>query len=382
MTDFRPPSSGGEVGPFYIRMLEQLGEAMEDAPNKIPALKNHELVISGFVWQQGWNDMCDQDAINQYTDNLVNFISDIRKQVGIRDLPFVFGELGNGGPAEDGSMKRFRDAQAAVAAKGIKNVSYVETTDFARLPKNSPNQGHGHHWYGNAESYFLLGNALGKSMVQLLKTEADADRKQKARVLILGDSISIGYTPTVQKLLANDAVVFRPMQSEKKPENCAGTDNGIANIDRWLKIDGGNWDVIHFNFGLHDLKHVSAQTGKNSNNATDPLQSNPEEYQQQLTEIVSKLKKTNARLILGTTTPVPPGAKPLREETSPPIYNEIAKKIARENGIEINDLYAHALARLSEIQRPANVHFSAEGSQVLGKKVATAIAEALANRNQ
>jgi len=97
---------------------------------------------------------------------------------------------------------------------------------------------------------------------------------------------------------------------------------------------------------------------------------------------VSKLKKTNARLILGTTTPVPPGAKPLREETSPPIYNEIAKKIARENGIEINDLYAHALARLSEIQRPANVHFSAEGSQVLGKKVATAIAEALANRNQ
>ena len=98
MTDFRPPSSGGEVGPFYIRMLEQLGEAMEDAPNKIPALKNHELVISGFVWQQGWNDMCDQDAINQYTDNLVNFISDIRKQVGIRDLPFVFGELGNGGP--------------------------------------------------------------------------------------------------------------------------------------------------------------------------------------------------------------------------------------------------------------------------------------------
>lgn len=382
MTDFRPPSSGGEVGPFYIRMLEQLGEAMEDAPNKIPALKNHELVISGFVWQQGWNDMCNQDAINQYTDNLVNFISDIRKQVGIRNMPFVFGELGNGGPVEDGSMKKFRDAQAAVAAKAIKNVSYVETTDFARLPENSPNQGHGHHWYGNAESYFLLGNALGESMVQLLKSEVDADRKQKARVLILGDSISIGYTATVQKLLANDAVVIRPMQSEKKPENCAGTDHGIANIDRWLKIDGGNWDVIHFNFGLHDLKHVNAETGKNSNNATDPLQSNPKEYQQQLTEIVSKLKKTNAQLILATTTPVPPGAKPLREETSPPIYNEIAKKIARKNGIEVNDLYAHALARLSKIQRPANVHFSAEGSQVLGKKVATAIAQALANANQ
>jgi lysophospholipase L1-like esterase len=382
MTDFRPPSSGGEVGPFYIRMLEQLGEAMEEAPNKIPALKNHDLVISGFVWQQGWNDMCDQDAINEYTDNLVNFISDIRRQVGIQDMPFVFGELGNGGPAEDGSMKKFRDAQAAVAAKGIKNVSYVETTDFARLPENSPNQGHGHHWYGNAESYFLLGNALGEAMVQLLKDEVDADRKQKARVLLLGDSISIGYTPTVQKLLANDAVVFRPMQSEKKPENCAGTDNGISNIDRWLKIDGGNWDVIHFNFGLHDLKHVDAETGKNSNKATDPLQSNPKDYQRQLKEIVSKLKKTNAQLILCTTTPVPAGARPLREETSPPIYNEIAKKIAEENEIEVNDLYRFASDRLSEIQRPANVHFSSEGSQVLGKEVAKAITEALANRNQ
>lgn len=219
-------------------------------------------------------------------------------------------------------------------------------------------------------------------MVQLLKDEADTDRKQKARVLLLGDSISIGYTPTVQKLLANDAVVFRPMQGEKKPENCAGTDNGIANIDRWLKIDGGNWDVIHFNFGLHDLKHVDAKTGKNSNKATDPLQSNPQDYQRQLKEIVSKLKKTNAQLILCTTTPVPTGARPLREETSPPIYNEIAKKIAQENGIEVNDLYRFASDRLSEIQRPANVHFSSEGSQVLGKEVAKAITQALANQNQ
>lgn len=378
MTDFRPPSSGGEVGPFYIRMLEQLGEAMENAPNKIPALKNHDLVISGFVWQQGWNDMCDQDAINEYTDNLVNFISDIRKQVGVPDMPFVFGELGNGGPKADGSMKKFRDAQAAVAAKGIKNVAYVKTSEFARLPENSPNQGHGHHWYGNAESYFLLGNALGEAMLQLLSDDVDAARKQKARVLLLGDSISIGYTPTVQRLLANDAVVIRPMQSEKKPENCAGTDNGIANIDRWLKIDGGNWDVIHFNFGLHDLKHVDAETGKNSNIATDPLQTNPEEYQRQLTEIVGKLKKTNARLILCTTTPVPAGARPLREETSPPIYNEIAMKIARENDIEVNDLYSFSLDRLKEIQRPANVHFSAEGSQVLGKEVVKAITQALA----
>jgi len=97
---------------------------------------------------------------------------------------------------------------------------------------------------------------------------------------------------------------------------------------------------------------------------------------------VGKLKKTNAQLILCTTTPVPAGARPLREETSPPIYNEIAMKIAQENGIEVNDLYSFALSRLKEIQRPANVHFSAEGSHVLGKKVAKAITQALAEQNR
>ena len=101
--------------------------------------------------------MCDQDAINQYTDNLVNFISDIRKQVGIRDLPFVFGELGNGGPAEDGSMKRFRDAQAAVAAKGIKNVSYVETTDFARSRKTRRTKAMGTTGTGMQKATFYSG---------------------------------------------------------------------------------------------------------------------------------------------------------------------------------------------------------------------------------
>jgi lysophospholipase L1-like esterase len=112
------------------------------------------------------------------------------------------------------------------------------------------------------------------------------------------------------------------------------------------------------------------------------LQSDPTDYQRQLKEIVGKLKKTGARLILCTTTPVPTGSSPLREETSPPLYNEIAKKIARENGIEVNDLYTYSLERLSEIQRPANVHFSAKGSQVLGEEVARAISKALASEKK
>ena len=49
---------------------------------------------------------------------------------------------------------------------------FVETHDFVRKPEDSPNPGHGHHEFGNAETYFLVGDALGKGMVKLL----DANR--------------------------------------------------------------------------------------------------------------------------------------------------------------------------------------------------------------
>ena len=71
-------------------------------------------------------------------------------------------------------------------------------------------------------------------------------------------------------MLKDQAVVTRPMRG-KRAENCAGTNNGVKNIDRWLKLENGRWDVIHFNFGLHDLKRVDAN-GKNSNKPTDPHQ--------------------------------------------------------------------------------------------------------------
>ena len=146
-------------------------------------------------------------------------------------------------------------------------------------------------------------------------------------VLILGDSISIGYTSHVKQLLRENANVFRPTNAKGKPENCAGTVNGVKQIDRWLAAEGGKWNVIHFNFGLHDLKRVNAKTKKNSNNPDDPHQSNPELYEKQLSQIVTKLLATKAKLIFATTTPVPAGGvKPHRDVNDPERYNEIAKK--------------------------------------------------------
>ena len=201
-------------------------------------------------------------------------------------------------------------------------------------------------------------------------------RFARPRVLILGDSISIGYTPFVKDMLADDAVVFRA-KKDGKVQNCGGTDRGIKEINRWLKIDGGKWNVIHVNFGLHDLKHVDAKTGRNSNNPDDPPQSNPQDYEKQLREILKKIKKTGAKVVVCTTTPVPPDCKPFRATTSPAIYNEIATRLAEEYGFAVNDLFTFADSRLKEIQRPADVHFTKKGSKALAEEVAKAIRKQL-----
>ncbi len=159
--DFRPPASGGEVGPYYTQMIQEVRDALE-------ALGDEEYEIKGFVWMQGWNDMCTEQAVPEYAENLVNLAKDIRREFNVPELPIVIGELGNGGAAKPGSgMQRFREAQK-IGAESIENALFVRTQDSARPPELSPNIGHGHHWYGNAESYFLIGHALGEGMKKLL----------------------------------------------------------------------------------------------------------------------------------------------------------------------------------------------------------------------
>ncbi len=230
-------------------------------------------------------------------------------------------------------------------------------------------------WFARLAAVLALITVVGPARV---KGEDQAAKKPLPRVLILGDSISIGYTPYVQKIMSNEAVVVRPMRNEKRPENCAGTTNGVQHIDRWLKIGGGDWDVIHFNFGLHDLKRVLPGTLSNSNDPKHPRQAEPDKYEQQLREIANKLKATKAKLIFCTTTPVPAGGvKPHRDVEDAQRYNAIGRKIAKEVGADVNDLWAAAQPRLKEIQRPVNVHFTPEGSKFLAEKVVAAVRKSL-----
>lgn len=172
--DFRPPSSGGQVGPYYTLMIAQVKEAIAKLKTDFPAYDGRGVELAGFVWWHGWNDFCDAKAVPEYERNLVNLINDVRKDLNSPKLPVVIGDLT--GPWLKGAkdfppaalaIKSSQKAAAATPAfKGT--VTLVETGDFVRKPEESPNPAHGHHEFGNAETYFLVGDALGKGMLKVL----------------------------------------------------------------------------------------------------------------------------------------------------------------------------------------------------------------------
>jgi hypothetical protein len=190
------------------------------------------------------------------------------------------------------------------------------------------------------------------------------------RVLLIGDSISIGYTLPVRELLKGKANVHRP------PMNCGPTTTGLKHLEQWL--GDKEWDVIHFNWGLHDLKYMGP-SGQNLQDPNDPKnhpQVSPDDYEKNLRQLVDRLRKTGAKLIWRSTTPVPEGAKG-RVVGDSVKYNAIAARIMQEQGIEVHDLYAFVMPKADQIMLKANVHFTKEGSQALAEDVVRVIQKKL-----
>ncbi len=190
-----------------------------------------------------------------------------------------------------------------------------------------------------------------------------ADVAGLPRVLLIGDSISMGYTQPVRKRLEGKANVHRI------PANGGPTKNGVANLKKWL--GASKWDVIHFNWGIHDLKHMP--DGKR--------QVEPAEYEANLRQLVATLKTTGAKLIWASTTPIPAGElNPPRTFGQVKEYNDIAARVMTENGIVIDDLNAWMTPRFEELHKPKDLHYTDAGSEHLAQKVAEVIEAALGRR--
>ncbi|WP_421925286.1 SGNH/GDSL hydrolase family protein [Neoaquamicrobium sediminum] len=193
------------------------------------------------------------------------------------------------------------------------------------------------------------------------------DDPELPRVLLIGDSISIGYTNPVRSLLAGEANVHRPR------ENCLATTWARHSLDRWLGDFA--WDVISFNFGLHD---VSIVDGRPRVSLTM--------YLDRLTTFTERFAAQTKSLIWVSTTPVTPAFEErmrkqslqepktfLRLDKDIRAYNDAAARLFGRLGVHIVDLYAHALPHLAEMQIARNVHFTEEGYAYLAKPVASAI---------
>jgi len=166
--DFRPPSSGGKVGPYYEELVRRTKDVLAHLSREFPEFGARGATIKGFSWHQGWNDRVDKAHTAEYEKNLANFIRDVRRDLGVR-MPFVVAETGMGGLAEtDATALALMRAQAAVADyKEFKgNVGFVSTRGFWRDKSISPAD-EIYHWNLNAETYYLIGEAMGQAMKML-----------------------------------------------------------------------------------------------------------------------------------------------------------------------------------------------------------------------
>lgn len=177
--DFRPPSAGGEVGPYYKEIVDRTRTLLKDMDKEFPEFNGRGYELAGFGWHQGWNDRINQAFNDEYEKNLAHFIRDIRRDLGVPHLPFVIAEKGMTGPEEKHPRAlSLMKAQAAVAEyKEFKgNVAFVGTKAFWREKEVSPTA-QGYHWNSNAETYYLIGEAMGKAMKKLCDQQFSGNPK-------------------------------------------------------------------------------------------------------------------------------------------------------------------------------------------------------------
>ena len=170
-------------------------------------------------------------------------------------------------------------------------------------------------------------------------------------VLLIGDSISRSYTVSVRKLLEGVANVHRA------PANCGSTELGLKHLDLWLAQGDGKWDVIYWNFGIHDRNRA------------------PEEYAANLEALVERLRKTGATLIFARTTPFENADAPGVDASTP--INATSDEVMARLGVQVDDLHAAVREQVAGVQADDHTHFKAEGIALMAAHVSATIRRAL-----
>ncbi len=404
------PDDPGLGGSCYRALVETVKSAVTAAK-----AQNIELKFRALVWVQGESDATAAYA-PLYTKNLAHMITRLRKDLAEPELIALIGVNTRFGNGKNPNMPAVIASQIAVDAQDPLAV-YVDTEGAETLPPN-----HTHFTakgtleigrrYAKALLEFKPGQTssnppkgeptnAAEASAQKAKADAEVEAKYQAlvaklpaeqqawervlqdqlggfylpihkrekiagrssawdfvqddpklpRVLLIGDSVSRGYTQAVRKALAGKMNVHRA------PANCGPTAAGLKNIEVWL--GDGKWDLIHFNFGIHDRNTPIA------------------DYQQRLEQLIQRLKKTGAKLVWASSTPCP-DTKNGQYKSAPILErNTAAADVMKKHGIVIDDLFTAITPHLATMQNPDDVHFTGPGYDFLGDIVAKAIEAAL-----
>ena len=170
--DFRPPSSGGTTGAMYTKLVDDVAAVLADPAAYYPDYDGREVELAGLVWFQGWNDFVLTEYVDEYQDNMVNLVRDVRDAWDTSELPFVIAETGNACAARANP----RGLATCAAQKAVTELAefsgqaaYVRTRDYYFDRLDSPYDNATHHWRGNFQSYYLIGNDMGHAMLPLIK---------------------------------------------------------------------------------------------------------------------------------------------------------------------------------------------------------------------
>lgn len=203
-------------------------------------------------------------------------------------------------------------------------------------------------------------------------------------VFLYGDSISIAYTDATREALKGKANVYRLYCNGGDSSSFITKMKTMHKVMRDEKVKGHwdfDWDVIHFNVGLHDLKYL--KNGKLDRKHGEQVTS-LEDYEKNLRGIIAYLKELapKAKLIFVTTTPVPEGEAG-RVAGDAAKYNAVALKVLKDYPeIGVNDLYGFTKPHHEEWwTKPGNVHFNAKGATAQGKESARVIEQELKKRD-
>eukprot|EP00117_Sycon_ciliatum_P012603 scpid74168/ scgid13611/ len=186
------------------------------------------------------------------------------------------------------------------------------------------------------------------------------NRTSLRQYLVIGDSISIGYTP---HLVPHINTTFEVQHIHI---NGGNSDRGKTCLTHWLGEN--HWDFISYNFGLHDIAH-------------DAEQLTLQQYTENMVNITERLNNTGAKLLWVDTTPVPNVAvSPERHDSDVKAFNAAVASILTKYEIPTDDLYGWVEKKCGDgysscpgIQLPKNVHYTPAGYDYLVESLLVSI---------